>query len=141
MRLAVFHYSFVSGIEQLAKISSIITNTDVLDRPGRREAADGHHSLKNHQTSKTTTITIAMPSMVFNAPNPLQLPASPLAPSDFQFRHPVWPRCFGFKVRSGATGATAQRPFVFALLAVTTIKFIRVLVRPRTSLAAKSSSA
>jgi K+-sensing histidine kinase KdpD len=31
--------------------------------------------------------------------------------------------------------------FVFAILAVTTIKFIRVLVRPRTSLAAKSRSA
>ncbi len=31
--------------------------------------------------------------------------------------------------------------FVFALLAVTAIKFIRVLARPRTSLAAKSRSA
>jgi hypothetical protein len=31
--------------------------------------------------------------------------------------------------------------FVFALLAVTTTKFIRVLVRPRTSTAAKSRSA
>ncbi len=31
--------------------------------------------------------------------------------------------------------------FVFALLAVTAIKFIRVLVRPRASLAAKSRSA
>jgi K+-sensing histidine kinase KdpD len=31
--------------------------------------------------------------------------------------------------------------FIFALLAVTAIKFIRVLVRPRTSLAAKSRSA
>ena len=31
--------------------------------------------------------------------------------------------------------------FVFGILAVTTVKFIRVLVRPRTSLAAKSRSA